>query len=484
MTRMCFQAAAPRTARAGFASLMTMLALAGCGSGDKLPAVPTLAGVVTLAADSYVDGPTSGQFISGGDYTTATATYRYALPFTGKQPIQGISALAQGPADGCFYMMQDNGFGGKAASPDALLHVYAVKPDWRSGKLVPANFSTCASLAGFDANTYIRLRDPDRKLGFSLVADGATYPGTSTTPAGNTIPVDPLIRNNRLLTGGDIDIESFVVDADGNFWFGDEFGPFLVKTDKTGKVLAREIPLPNTLKLGANPLVQTANNPYLGSGTANLPGSGGLESMAINPARTRIYTLLERELSTDSDLQRRVLNVFDIASAAFLPTAYAYHVDSGSYVNAAGATVKEIYTVNDMTAINDHEFLVVEKDRGAGDARTGKFKASGADRVAARVKKIYRIDLDKVDANGYLVKEEVVDLMKLADPDKLGGAATIDGVFTFPMESIEAVRIVDRTTLMIANDNNYPGGAGARDPAKPDNDEFILVRLPSPLNLP
>lgn len=466
-------------------AVLISLALAACGGDDDdAVKVPTLIGYATLAADTYVAGPTSAQFVSGGDLANATTSYGYALPFAGKQPVQGLSALANGPLAGCYYVMQDNGFGGKPSSPDALLHVYAMKPDWNAGKVVPANFATCDTLAGFDAASFIRLRDPDRKLGYPIVADGANYPGTSVSPAGRTIAVDPLIRSGRLLTGGDIDIESFVVDADGNFWFADEFGPFLVKTDKTGKVLAREIALPNTTKAGANPLVQSPANPYLGTATANLPGSGGLESMAINPARTRLYTLLERELSTDSDPQRRILNVFDIAAGAFLPTAYAYRVGSGSYVNAAGTTVSEIFSVNDMTAINDHEFLVVEKDRGAGDARTGRFKAAGADRVAAQVKKVYRIDLNKVDANGYLVKEEIVDLMHIADPQKLAGAATIDGVFTFPMECVEAVRIVDRNTLMLVNDNNYPGGAGSRDPKKPDNNEFILVRLPVALNLP
>ncbi|WP_195763488.1 esterase-like activity of phytase family protein [Duganella guangzhouensis] len=458
--------------------------LSGCGGSDNGDVtVPTLVGYVSVAADTFVDGPTSGQFISGSDYTTATSTYGYSLPFAGKQPVQGFSAFAAASQAGCYYVMQDNGFGSKASSPDALLHVYAIKPDWSNGKMVPANFSTCDSLTSFDANSYIRLRDPDHKLGYTLVADGTNYPGTSTA-GGQTVAVDPLIKNNRLLTGGDIDPESMLIDADGNFWFGEEFGPFLIKTDRTGKVLAKEIPVPNTLKLGSNPLVQTTNNPYLVAGTANLPSSGGLESMTINTSRTRIYTMFERELSTDTDTQRRVMNVFDIASGAFLSTSYAYRVDNGTYVNAAGSTVKENFSVNDMTAINDHEFLVVEKDRGAGDARTDNFPASGADRVAAKVKRVYKIDLNKVDANGYLVKELLVDLMNIADPKQLGGSATINGMFTFPMECVESVRILDSRTLMLTNDNNYPGGSASRNPKKPDNNEFILVRLPAPLNTP
>jgi hypothetical protein len=466
----------------------TLLALsvAACGgdNDEPVPAVPTLAGFASLPADTYVDGPTSGQFITGGDLTNATANYGYTLPFANKQPMQGFSALANAFAGGCWYVMQDNGFGAKATSPDALLHVYAMKPDWASGKVQAANFTTCETLAGFNGDSYIRLRDPDRKLSYPIVADGANYPGTSVSPAGRTIPVDPLIKSGKLLTGGDLDVESFVIDASGNLWFGDEFGPFLVKTDRTGKVLQKEVPLPNTFKLGTNPLVQSPSNPTLGAAAANLPNSGGFESMTINPAGTRIYTMLEQAMTTDTDPQRRILNVFDIVANAYLPTAYAYKVGTGTYVNAAGATVKEVFTVNDMTAINDHEFLVIEKDRGAGDARTGNYKADGADRVAARVKKVYKIDLNKVGADGYLVKEEVADLMNIADPKGLGGAATINGVFTFPMESVEAVRIVDRHTIMIVNDSNYPGGTGGRSTKRPDNAEFILVRLPVGLNLP
>ncbi len=462
----------------------------GGGGGDAAPVsstpftqvkVPTLLARSVLPADAGVEGPTSGQYITGGDLAKARA-YGIALPLVGKQPIQGFSAVAAGPVAGCYYAMQDNGFGSKASSPDALLHVYAIRVDASTQAVRPADFATCAPRGSFDGSTFIRLRDPDRRLGFALVADGTVYPGTPSA-GGAAVAVDPLVRAQRLLTGGDIDIESMVIDADGNFWFGEEFGPFLVKTDRTGKVLQREIPLPNGLGLGANPLVQTASNPYIGTGTANLPTSGGIESLAIDPARTRLFTLLERELSSDTDKQRRMLSVFDLRSNAFLPAPYAYRVGAGSYVNETGATVAEVYTVNDMAAINDHEFLVLEKDRGAGDARTGLFPASGAARVAARYKKVFRVDLNVRDASGNLVKTEVADLMNLADPGRIGGAATLQGVFTFPMESVETVHILDANTILVANDNNFPGGASARDPNKPDGNEFILVGLPTALNL-
>lgn len=455
-------------------------------SSTSSVSVPTLVGYSNIPRNTYIEGPTSGQFISGSDLTTATSTYGYSLPFENAQPVQGISALAAGPIAGTFYAMQDNGFGSKASSPDALLHVYAIKPDWTGGSVTPVVFTTGTALSSFSSSSYIRLSDPNKKLGFSLVADSSNYPGTttSTSTTGQTVAVDTRITSGRLLTGADIDPESIVLGSDGSFWFGEEFGPFLIHTDAAGQVLEAEIPVPNSLALDSNPYVQTSNNPYLSSSSsANLPSSGGIENMAINPARTRIYTMFEREMSADTNKQRRIMNVFDISSRQFLSTYYAYKVDTGTYINASGTTVTEYFTVNDMTAINDHEFLVVEKDRGAGDARTGLFASANASRVAARVKRIYKIDLGNVDSDGYLVKTLLVDLMDIADPQNLGGTYTIDGIFTFPMESIEAIHIVDKYTLMVANDNNYPGGSASRDPSHPDNNEFILIRLPAALDL-
>ncbi len=45
----------------------------------------------------------------------------------------------------------------------------------------------------------------------------------------------------RLLTGADFDIESLQWDANGTLWIGDEFGPYLVNVDRTGKVLRAPI---------------------------------------------------------------------------------------------------------------------------------------------------------------------------------------------------------------------------------------------------
>ncbi|MFE8645246.1 hypothetical protein ACFX58_09200 [Sphingomonas sp. NCPPB 2930] len=88
----------------------------------------------------------------------------------------------------------------------------AILVDASTQAVRPADFGTCAPRGSFDDSTFIRLRDPDRRLGFPLVADGTVYPGMPSN-GGAAIAVDPLVKAQRLLTGGDIDIESMVVDA-------------------------------------------------------------------------------------------------------------------------------------------------------------------------------------------------------------------------------------------------------------------------------
>jgi hypothetical protein len=100
--------------------------------------------------------------------------------------------------------------------------------------------------------------------------------------------------------------------------------------------------------------------------------------------------------------------------------------------------------------------------------------------VTALHKKIYLIDLNEIDANGFVKKTELIDLLNIADPNDLNGDKST--LFTFPFVTIEDVLIVDPTTLLVINDNNYPGGHGRG--FGPDNTEFILVSLDSPLPVP
>ena len=446
---------------AGMTNMKTPLALLTAFSATFIATTAVAAeliGFALMPANTFAVGPTSGQFAGPGAGGNA-------LPLIDKQPVQGVSAVLHGPTARTFYIMPDNGFGTKTNSADALLRIYAVRPHFKTwngtaivgaGTATPADFHTGRALSSWNENSFINLRDPDRKLGFDIVAGMTVYPNGS-----NNIPVDPSIQAGRLLTGADFDIESVRMDRRGHFWFGEEFGPFLVEADSRGKVLRREIATPNIVPPGSassGAVVQSPQNPYLGSGTPNLGASRGFEGMAINPAGDKLYTLLEGTVTGDNAINGTVgknlrINEFDIKTRAYTGNHWLYKLE------AAGTNI------GDMTAINDTQFLVIERN---GATATGG---------GTPFKKIYIADINAVASGGFARKTELVDLMNISDPHDLNGDGST--IFTFPFVTIESVLILNPTTLLVINDNNYPG-SGGRD-LNSDNTEFLKLRLAQPL---
>lgn len=414
----------------------------------------TLTGWAVMPANTFSDGPTSGQFAGAGAGGNP-------LPLLNKQPVQGVSAVLNGPVAGTYRVMSDNGFGSKPNSPDTLLRMYALQPQWRtaaggSGTIAPADFNTGAARASFDSSTRITLNDADGRLtlnGTGIVADAVQYPlwqAATNTSIASAIAVDPAIKTGRLLTGADFDVEAVRKDKNGNLWFGDEFGPFLVKTDATGKVLKQEFSLPG---------VFAPQNPYRNGTTiaSNLGNSGGFEGMAINPAGDRLYTLLEGTVVGDPTKTLRI-NEFNIDTESYTDKSWRYKLEN--FGTAIG----------DMTAINDNEFLVIERN---GNTATNP-GANGP------FKRIYRIDTTVLDGSGNVSKTLVVDLMNIADPDDLDGNGSTN--FTFPYVTIESVLILDANTLLVINDNNYPGTGGRNTGSDPT--EFLRIGLANPVPEP
>jgi hypothetical protein len=127
--------------------------------------------------------------------------------------------------------------------------------------------------------------------------------------------------------------------------------------------------------------------------------------------------------------------------------------------------------IGDFTALDEHRLVLIERDDAQG--------------VDAKQKKIYLVDLRRVDADGSLEKRLVLDLLRIRDPNliSLPARASEFGVgdpFSFPLQSVESLEVLGDGRLLIANDNNYPGSDGrwiARD--RPDDVELIIVRTPA-----
>ncbi|WP_017301148.1 esterase-like activity of phytase family protein [Nodosilinea nodulosa] len=200
--------------------------------------------------------------------------------------------------------------------------------------------------------------------------------------------------------------------------------------------------------------VRSPQNPDVlaGEAVSNLPNSKGFEGMAFSPDRTTLYPLLEGTVVGDPAGSLRIYE-FDTKTSSFEGLVGLYQMEAADHA------------IGDFTPINNHEFLVIERDNGQGET--------------AEFKKIFKVDFSDVDSNGFIGKEEAVDLLTLDDPNDLNG----DGktTFDFPFVTIEDVLVLDKDTILVANDNNYPFSVG-RGPDI-DNNEIIEVKLNKSLDL-
>jgi hypothetical protein len=395
--------------------VVTVCALGVCGlattataGARELDGGTVLEARAVLPADTFAPGPPAGAFITPANGRTP--------PFP-SQPVQGISAVL--PAGGkSYWAMADNGFGAKANSSDFLLRVYKVTPRFETARGGPGTVGV---------GRFIQLRDPGHQVPWPIVNESGP----------------------RFLTGADFDIESFRKAGDGTLWFGDEFGPFLLHTSASGRVLEAPIPLPG---------VKSPDNPTLAAGELpTLASSKGFEGMAQSQNRRFLYPMLEGALTADADPNRRLINEFSVRGRHYTGRQWAYEMDAPAN------------SIGDFTQLDKHRFLVIERDQNMG--------------VAAVVKRIYEVDLRDVDADGLLVKHQVVDLMDLADPALISlparpGDIGLGGIYSMPFVTIESVLPLSHHRLLVINDNNYPFSAG-RNPSLPDDSEFVILRRAS-----
>ena len=393
-----------RAAALALATLAALAMTAGVACAQRL------SGWASLPAATFSDGPDSGQATRPNPWGTNLP------PWRGRQPVQGFSAILAGRAPGTFRVLVDNGFGARANSGDFELRAYAIHVDWRSadggaGTVHAADWSTGTKRAAFDAGSRIVFHD----------AGGA-------------------------LTGADFDPESFREDGRGHLWLGDEFGPWLLETDASGRVLGNPFGVPG---------VRSPEHPDVRAGraAATLPGSGGFEGLALSCDGARLYGLLEKTVAGDVPGQLRLIP-FDLTRRTFEPVRAIYPLEQPSHA------------IGDLAALADGQFLVIERN-----SSTATTVGEGAP-----FKRIYRITLP-VEAGALVEKTLLVDLMDLADPDDLDG----DGrrQFDFPYVTIENLLVLDASTLVVANDNNFPYGGGRR--AASDDTELLRIALDAPL---
>ena len=413
----------------------------------------TLAGHVVMPAKSFIPAPQdapedlkiSGKFttpkridtIGTVEGLSAGRPTGVSLPFNG-QPLQGHSGIKKMP-DGSYWVLTDNGFGSKVNSPDAMLYLNRYGIDFKSGSM--KRLQT------------IFLHDPDKKVPFRIIHEGT---------------------KKRYLTGSDFDTESFQF-AGGALWIGDEFGPFLIKADLNGKILAVFETLVDgkAIRSPDHPSMTMPGTP--GMVEFQVRRSKGFEGMAASKDGSKLYALLEGALydATSKSTEKvdgkdylRVLE-FDVKSQQWTGRHWKYVMESASHA------------IGDFNMIDDKTGLIIERDNREGTldkACPEGQKRTNCFHDIAKFKRVYKVELSEANVGEPMRKIGYIDLMAISDPNKLARKPLNNGVLTFPFFTIENVDVVDATHIIVGNDNNLPFSS-SREPNMADDNEMVLLEV-------
>ncbi len=238
-----------------------------------------------------------------------------------------------------------------------------------------------------------------------------------------------------------MDSEAIRVSNDGKSVFvSDEYGPYLYQFDRATGARVKAFTLPANLciaKVSPSKKVEIDGN-----GTGRVTNQG-MEGLAITPDGKMLVGNIQSALLQDKadPATAKMLRIVTVDLASGATHEYGYMLTEGS-------------GVSEIVAINDHEFLLDERDgKGLGDDSK------------AKVKTLFRIDLagatDITDLSGKAAAEAAVKKVKFFELVPALAAAgvpaekvpsKIEGLAFGPDVTLEGTVM---HTLFIANDNDF-----------------------------
>ncbi|MEI8109059.1 MAG: esterase-like activity of phytase family protein, partial [Verrucomicrobiota bacterium] len=291
----------------------------------------------------------------------------------------------------------------------------------------------------------------------SYAAASVTNNNISGTPAGNSSGINFFTgRSDNFNTGilnstnsgnGRLDPEGVRVSNDGTkLYVSDEYGPYVYEFDRASGARTRAFTIPANLAV-ANQGPTTASE-GIPTNTAGRVSNKGMEGLAITPDGSTLVGIMQAPLLQDKNGYLRIVT-FDIASGNYTHE-YSYQLTTGT-------------GVSEIVAINDHEFLVDERDgKGLGDG------------TSAVQKKLYKIDLNGATdvastavlqtGSPFVAKTQFADLVSLLTGAGITAAnipAKIEGL-AFGADITVGSTV--NHTLYVTNDNDFvPAIAGSNN---------------------
>jgi hypothetical protein len=250
-------------------------------------------------------------------------------------------------------------------------------------------------------------------------------------------------RNSGYAKDARLDPESIRVSNDGlSVFISDEYGPFVYQFLRFGGVRLRTFTLPEKFFVSnLSPVGATEISGNTSGRTANK----GMEGLAITPDGRTLVGIMQAALIQDTNQGGAAANLLRLVTID-IATGHVSH--EYSYLLTTGSGV------SDIVALNNHEFLVDERDgKGLGDGSK------------AKVKQIFKIDIDgaadtsEMDgatASTHAVPKSLfVDLVKVFNANGITSdqiPAKIEGIAFGEDVKTDGGKL---HTLWIANDNDF-----------------------------
>lgn len=274
------------------------------------------------------------------------------------------------------------------------------------------------------------------------------------------------------------DPEGVRVSNDGqHVYITDEYGPFVYEFHRQTGRRMRVFTLPPEFAVSR---VSPEGADEIAHNLSGRVANKGMEGLAISPDGKKLIGMMQSPLAQDGGVDGRFTRIVVIDIETGSVTQHAYPL-----TNIGTAAKPKYPTVSEIVAINDHEFLVDERDgKGFGDDSKAVYK------------KIYRIDLagaavvNGVSGDAGLARYAVnktlfIDVVQSLSalgyaardiPAKLEGMAfgsdvVIDGVV--------------KHTLYVSNDNDFISSVtDSGHPAGADNPNTFFVFAIDAADLP
>jgi hypothetical protein len=264
-------------------------------------------------------------------------------------------------------------------------------------------------------------------------------------------------RSDNFAAGPSTNPDNARLDPEGirvsNDWqdvyISDEYGPYVYQFDRRTGRRVRAYSLPSKFAVANQSSMETGE--FAPNNNAGRVANKGMEGLAITPDGRTLAGAMQSPLIQDggdsAGLRTRIVTI-DLRTGA--TREYAYQLDQGGKKT----------TVSEILAVNDHQFLVDERDgKGLGDDSKASFKKiflidiNGATEVSRITGQANLAAVTPVSKTLFLDVAAQLIGSGMADTDI---PAKLEGI-TFGQDVMIAGEL--KHTLYVVNDNDFLGNA-------------------------